>query len=216
MRIPVQILMTASLLSTPVHAQSPIRIPIGAAPTIDGVIRLDEWNDAVETKFSDGTALKLKRDSGFIYLAFHGATEGFPSVCVTRGDTTRILHASAALASATFTGRDAQRTLNAPFAFALRTAETGAVLRAYLDANRWVSSNNAMHKTDREMAIATSLFDPLQPRIAVGFYRASDESSVSLPVTLVDGCTATRTVQGWLPTDPVTFKFDEWLRLTLR
>ncbi len=129
---------------------------------------------------------------------------------VARGDTTRILHASAAVGDAVYVGQG----LRSEFKFALRTTDTGAVQRAYLAEHRWVATNQAMSRTDREMQIDLELLDRTNRRLALGLYRMPGDSSIAWPAGLADGCTATKTVQGYLPPS-ATFEREKWVRLIL-
>ena len=181
-----------------------VRVPRGVAPTVDGRISPDEWNASFEGDVAAGVQLKLRHDGRFLYVAVRSAKPGFPSVCVVKGDTTRILHSSAALGAAKYVGRSGgDSRLATPFSFAMRAAETGATRiasqRAYVDEHGWVASNSAMSETDREMQIDLALLNGDQPRFAVGFYVEPSDSVVRWPATASDGCVATKVVQGFLP-----------------
>jgi hypothetical protein len=192
-----------ALVTPSLQQQAAIAVPRGRPPVIDGRIAAQEWNGSFEAVMPDGTELKLRRDDAYLYVAVHGTRPGFPSLCVTRGDTTRVLHASAALGDALFTGAGSSRRLVAPFAFEMRSAESGdalAVAQArYLVSHRWVATNNAMSTTDREMKVDLALFEPNDARLAIGFYTMATDSVSVWPAGANDGCTAAKVVQGWLP-----------------
>jgi hypothetical protein len=215
----VSIMGVSVVFSTGANAQPELRVPKLRAPSIDGRIGDGEWGGSVEAPLSDGGRVLMRHDGAHLFVAVRSPKRGFESACVTRGDTVRILHASAAVADAIYVRASSDWQQRQPFgAFALRSGDTTAAnraaMRAYLDAHRWVASNTAMSGTDHEMQISIDLIDTTIPRLALGYYTETDNASTAWPAGHADGCTALRTVQGFLETTLV-FRPDGWARLTL-
>lgn len=195
-----------------------VRIPRLAPIVIDGRLAPGEWDGSYETTLSDGARLWLRHDDEYLYLGLRLASQGFPSVCITAGDTLRILHSSAALAAAVYVKSGASWQQRKPFAMAMRSGDTSsagkAAQRKYLAAERWVASNQAMSGTEREMQLALSLIDRKDFRLAIGVYTSSTGGAMPWPAAVADGCTALKTVQGWLPNELV-IDIAKWSRLVL-
>lgn len=206
---------------TDLLGQLSVEVPRGLGVTVDGKLGPEEWAGSVERRLADSSQLFLRHDGSFLYVGIRSRSAGFPSLCATRQDTVRILHSSAALATGTYVGPMTASRLVIPFGrFVLRGKDTSASRRAeqksFLDANHWIANNSAMSDMEWETQIAISLFDEANPRIALGFYRARSDDSISWPASVRDACTSLRTVQGFLPTNSVSFQIAEWARLTFR
>jgi hypothetical protein len=178
--------------------------------TVDGRFAPEEWAGSVERTLADSSRVLLRHDGSFLYVGIRSRAAGFPSICAVRQDTVRILHSSAALATGTYVGPMTASRLVIPFGrFVLRGRDTSAGRRAeqksFLEANHWIANNSAMSDREWETQIAISLFDEENPRIALGFYRATSDDSISWPASLRDSCTSLRTVQGFLSTTAASF-----------
>jgi hypothetical protein len=75
------------------------------APTVDGKIDDGEWAGATTHRLEGGGDLRLLKRGDFLYVAVHGAATGLASLCAAKGDTVRILHASAAIGEARYERR---------------------------------------------------------------------------------------------------------------
>lgn len=206
------------LLIVGAHQPPEIRVPQRSPAVIDGRLSPGEWTGAYETDLPNESHLWLQHDGAYLYLAVWPPSTGYPSVCVTVGDTIRVLHASAALASSVYTRDGAHWTQRKPFTFALRSGDIGpagqTAQRSYLAAERWVASNNAMSGVEHEMKWSLSLMDRHDLRLALGVYVAAGDQVAGWPSGASDGCTAAKTVQGWLRPER-DLNFTQWTRLTL-
>ena len=83
---------------------SPLVVPAGDHPKIDGIHSPGEWDDALVETFADGSQLLLLRSGDFLYLGIKGKdAEMFSNnVYINRGDEITILHSSAALGTARY------------------------------------------------------------------------------------------------------------------
>jgi len=195
-----------------------ITVPRGSPPIINGRISTDEWAGSAEARLSDESRVLLRHDGRFLYIAIVGTKPGFPSVCVARGDSIRILHSSAALGSALYVRDGDEWQQRQKLNFSLRSgdvSETGMkAIADYISANGWVATNSAMSPSQREMQISLSMLEQGDPRLSLGYYLANDGPVLSWPAHADDGCTATKTVQGWLP-PTLAFRTAGWARLTI-
>ncbi|MGE0440581.1 MAG: hypothetical protein AB7L66_10420 [Gemmatimonadales bacterium] len=82
-----------------------LRVPPGRVASLDGRIDPLEWAGATITSLSDGTEVLWMHDDRGVQLAVRGAP-AIVSVCLARGDTVTVLHASAALGTARFVRAD--------------------------------------------------------------------------------------------------------------
>jgi hypothetical protein len=195
---------------------APISIPKGPAPKIDGRIEPTEWAGSYEVPMPGAGRLMLRHDGRYLYVGIDGSAQGFPSACTVRGDSVTIMHSSAAVGTATYARGESDWKQRHGFTFALRSRDVSAAgMQAqadFLASNGWVASNSAMSPTQREMKISLSLFEPGNAMLALGYYLGNDGPVVRWPQSADDGCTALKTVQGFLPPS-IDFHPDVWARL---
>jgi hypothetical protein len=194
-----------------------VKVPRGPAPVIDGRMDSAEWAGAAVEQLANGLTVRLRHDGQFLFLAVSSSAEGFPSVCVARADTVRILHASAALGAVAYTRRGGGwSSTDTAFTYGMRnTALTEGAReerRAYLAQHGWVASTARMGLgRNHELQIALALTGP-RPRIALGYFRMAGEGDrVTWPASLTgsaEGCAELRLIQGWVAEDP---RFDPTL-----
>lgn len=174
-------------------------------------------------RLPDGTLIRLRHDGRYLFLAIATARQGFPSVCVARGDTIRIFHASAALGSVVYT-RSAQEwvTGETKFVYGMRNTALDAEARAERDDYRarhgWLA--NTLRMSDgRAYELQISLAAaPERSRLAIAFYvPGGDTGSVlAWPESPApgDGCFDEKLVRGYVPA-ALRFAPEEWPVLTL-
>ena len=205
-------------------AGSPLKVPKAAAPiVIDAQLGPQEWTRAVVEPLPGGGTLRLQHDGRFLFLGLTAGSEGFPSLCAARGETVRVLHASAALGSVSYTRSGAEwTTADTEFVYGMRDASDSAEARkerrAYLDRHRWLATTFSMGGgRTYEMQISLDLLGEA-PRLALGYYASAGQGSVvPWPEALAaarDGCVETKLVQGHVPK---ALRFDPaaWVALTL-
>lgn len=190
---------------------SVIKVPRGPAPVIDGRIEETEWRGAAVERLDNGLTVRLMHDGQFLFLAVTSTGEGFPSACVAQADTVRILHASAALGSVTYTSRDGRwSTKDTAFGYGMRnTALTDGAReerKVYLTQHGWVGSTARMGQgRNHELQVSLAMMD-LRPRLALGYFRMAGEGDrVTWPAFLADsteGCAELRLIQGWVVERP--------------
>ena len=95
MAILTVIALAAIVVGSP-RADTPISVPRSRAVVIDGTIEEAEWRGSAVVRRADGEML-LRHDGKYLYIGVRAARRGFPSVCLMRGNTVRVMHASFAL-----------------------------------------------------------------------------------------------------------------------
>jgi hypothetical protein len=220
--VPLMLLLSGGgAAALPVPIDVPRMVP--GAVVIDGVHEPEEWRRSVEVRLSDRSTVRLQHDGQYLYIAISGANRGFASLCSARGDTVKVLHASAALGAVTYTRNGADwRSPDTAFTYSMRSTDTTATgkaeRRAYLERHGWVSTtvNMGRHLT-HEMQIALDRLDT-PPRIALGYFRIAgpDLSVLAWPESLpaAEGCIAQRLVSGYVPPN-LQFRPADWAELRL-
>lgn len=219
-----QLLLVALLPVFGVPQERDVLVPTMRAREIvlDGRLDSAEWaGAAVHTV--DGVTARLQHDGRHLYLAIAGPRFGFNSLCSVRGDSVRILHASAALGAVTYARRgDGWTSRDTAFTYGMRDTATTAVAHAeraaYLAAHGWVANTVRMGGgLAQEFQIAIDgLGTP--PRIALGRFVPVTGASPEIArwpaaVDSTDGCVAPRLVSGYVPT---LLRFDPARWVTLR
>jgi hypothetical protein len=74
---------------------------------LDGAISLVEWQGAAQHDIAPGSTMRWQHDGRALTLALQGPPQ-FYSLCIVHGDTLRVLHASAALGTATYRKTDGE------------------------------------------------------------------------------------------------------------
>jgi hypothetical protein len=202
-----------------------IEVPHAPAPVIDGSLDKDEWAGAASDRLSDGSIIRFQHDAEHLFVAIEAATSGFPSLCVAIGDTVRVLHASAALGSVTYSraGRD-WTSADKAFVYGMRNPAVSDAARAerqsYLKDQGWLSTTVPMTKgRAQEMQISFAVTGRT-PRIALGYLiiGSGDPLLISTwprSMSAADGCAESRLVSGYVPS-PLSFETDGWATLRLR
>ena len=199
--IPPTILPTA--LSTPTETEIPpptvstdsiINVSKGNPPTLDGTISLDEWNDARQEQFSDGSELLLIHHEDYLYLGIRANTQGMiaGNVFVNHDNQVLVFHASAALGTAIYEKKSDTWEQTQTFSWRCRgTSNSASVIaerEAFFQQERWLANNSRMG-TPQELEYKISMPNG-SLQLAVTFTRASDTNTrIYWPVSLEDDCT---------------------------
>jgi hypothetical protein len=212
---------SASLISAGGSAVSVPRVA-NRAPVIDGKIGTTEWEPAVVQRLPDGSLIRLQHDGHYLCLALTATRQGFPSVCAVRENTIRVLHASAALGSVTYTRSAGEwATRDTVFVYSLGDAAEHPRQRreAYLADYGWLASTFRMGGgLAQEVQISLVFLSQDAPRLAIAYFVTGEQGFVtSWPAALTssgDGCADERLVRGY-PPSPLSFRPDTWAVLTL-
>ena len=210
-----------ALVGAGIASSSPIKVPRGPAPVIDGRIDSIEWQGSAVEQLTNGLTIRLRHDGQHLFLGVSSTEEGFPSVCALQGDTIRVLHASAALGAVAYRkSGESWSSRDTAFVYAMRntalTDQAREERRAYLARNRWLASTARMgNSRQHEIQVSLGLLDP-GPRVALGYFRMQG-APVTWPTTLAgagEGCGALKLLQGYALENP-TFQPRMYLELEL-
>jgi hypothetical protein len=169
----------------------------------------------VSHQLTGGGDVVLRREGDLLHVVVTGPRAGLASLCLGDESQVRILHASAALAEATYEKSGAGWTLSSGFGeFALRETRTGpppeAARRAFFDAKGWLANASNAGTTPREFTIRMS---PRTRFLGVTFYATAGTETVShWPESLDDDCRAVKVAQGYLP-QSAQFRPTAWYRV---
>jgi hypothetical protein len=204
--------ITSTVLITPTETETPlptvstdliINVPNGIPPTLDGTISADEWNNARQEQFSDGSELFLMHHEGYLYVGIRANMQSMivGNIFTDQGDQVSILHSSAALGTAIYEKRSDTWEQTQAFSWQCRSSSNtpSAITEReeFLQQEHWVANNSRMG-TPNELEYKIAMpNDSL--RLAVTFTRASELSErIYWPANLKDDCT--KQPQGEYPT----------------
>ncbi len=204
----------------------PMSVPRSRAVVVDGTIEEAEWRGSAVVKRRDGEML-LRHDGKYLYIGIRSTRRGFPSVCLSRGSSVRVMHASFALGEVTYAKRNATWRLGAPFEWEPPARAVGSdrdPQRARFLAERgWLGSTVPMgNPRHAEMQIALDQLDPRDLRISVAYFLEDTGGGEEIAVwsrtgarSARDGCADERLVRGYAP-ERLTFRKNTWTRVRLR
>jgi hypothetical protein len=203
-----------SIMTVAGHSQDsePIAIPLGTLPTLDGTLGVGEWSDALALSLSPDFTLYLKFFNGDLFLGIRARTMGVPSPLVAQGEEIRVLHASAALGTATYAREGDQWVLQHPFEWRCRSVGFSAYAvqerTRFLDSEGWLGTLGYLGtpnefeyqvRTGGEPPQMQFLFmETTDPSLLVSWPSLEDETAPLLPI-----------LTGPLP-DEVVFDLTQW------
>jgi len=182
-------------------------------PVINGRIDQQEWSGATRAAMIGGGEIQMLRSGEYLYIAVRGPKNGLGSLCMSKGSTVRILHASAAVGEAAFLRDGASWTKRKDFEWVLRDSPRagGVTERAktdFLTSAGWVANASAAGSPDREFKIRASDVEAL----AVTFLSTDKPMAVSYwPASVDDACRSMELPQGNLPAS-ARFNVTSWHR----
>lgn len=181
-------------------------------PVIDGRLGGREWSGARREPLLGGGEVSLLSRGEFLYVSVRGPGKGLASLCVAKGKSVRILHASAALGDATFERWGDVWMKRKGFVWTLREAPHGGPSdEAKADAlarSGWLSNASAHGSPDREFQILARDVEA----IGVTFLATDTMTVSSWPSSMNDDCRRAKIAQGYLP-DTARFEPATWARI---
>ena len=182
---------------------------------IDGRIGEQEWAGARPERLAGGGEVQLLPRGEFLFVAVRGPKSGLASLCVAKGKSVRILHASAAIGDATFERWGDVWMKRKDFEWTLRDSpRTGAPTeQAKTEAlwkTGWLANASAVGSPDREFQILAKDIES----VGVTFLTTNEPMAVSYwPSTMNDDCRTAKIPQGYLP-DTARFDPASWKRFS--
>lgn len=215
----VRLFLFAFASSLPLQHDHLVRVPHASGTEIDGRFLPGEWERAAVVSLHDGTELRLQHDGADLYVGLRAEQEILGSLCLLRGDTVEVLHASLALGRATYARAGGEWRLVEGFTYGMREADYSEATRtkraAYLAAQGWVASTTRMgESTVREYRISGALLGSGAVRLGVAFLATGQEPLEAQGWPVRDDCAALELVRGATP-QQLELRPLEWGRLEL-
>ncbi|MEO0558834.1 MAG: hypothetical protein AAF170_11695 [Bacteroidota bacterium] len=198
-------------------ATSQVPIPQGSTVDMDGTLESTEWAQAHRLPLEGGGSVLLQHDSDAVYIGFEALPDGWAHVYLSESDSVHVLHASAALGTATYARQgDLWRPVRS-FTWEVRgqtlTEELRAARRAFLSREGWAASTMAMGTPGEiEFRIERAWIDASD---AIAFvYSTGPDAILHSPEALSDATVAPLLVRGDTP-DSLRFETPQWHQLDL-
>ena len=186
----------------------------GPTPVIDGRLGEAEWAGARRADLLDGGEVQLLGRGEFLFVLVRGPHPGLATLCVAKGKTVRVLHASAAIGDAAFERWGDMWMKRKGFEWTLRDSRrdgppSDQAKEQWLASSGWLANASASGAREREFKIAAKDVEA----IGVTFFATDGTNAISYwPSTMNDDCRAVKIAQGYLP-DTARFEPATWYRL---
>jgi hypothetical protein len=189
-------------------------VPRAQPPKIDGKLGEKEWAGALRVDLEGGGEMLLEQDGEYLYVAVRTEKPGIASVCVDRGTTIAVLHASAALGTAEYRQEHTSWMRAKAFEWLVRdtsgSAASRRVRQQFLASDGWYANTASKPATVREFQISLSLAtEKGRMPLAVAFLSNEDESVSYWPEDLSDDCRSADLILGKTP-DTLEFVPARW------
>jgi hypothetical protein len=212
----IALIATTSLAATLFAAQNPNRLEVPRTrrpPVIDGNANRTEWKGAARVSLGDGAFAMLLNDGTFLYVALIGEKPGTGSVCASTKTGVRVLHASAALGTATFEPQKGKWTLTRPFTWTNRDTSASPAGQAernkMLATEGWFANTNRTAVLEREYQIAVRGLREVPLTLGFFTYTPKEQRLSYWPTTLEDDC-ANGDLAGGYTDGELTFDPAKW------
>ena len=189
-------------------------IQVGPVPAIDGRLDEEEWAAAKKAPMSDGGVVRLLPRGEALFIAVKGPARGLASLCVAKGNTVRILHASAAVGEANFERWGDMWMKRAGFEWGIRDSPSRgptpvSAQTDWASRSGWLANASAAGSPEREFKIAASAVE----YVGVTFLSIDQPMTVTYwPPTINDDCRTIKMAQGYLP-DTARFEPATWFKV---
>lgn len=208
-----------------IHAQSiPLNVPETKAPAIDGVMSINEWENAASLPLEGGKSVYFQKCNDTLYVAIKAESGGFSSLAIGNRHQIKILHSSTSLITAAYYCSDSTWSLRHGFmdpkteegkSFARDEIKFTNIYRnAQLKQFSWYANLVEMGPpTETEFQIPISSLPDDELYLSAVFYQVKAETKIArLPATLSDGCVDRELISGTAK-DGLQFSPLEWIQL---
>lgn len=204
-----------------------ISVPEGPPIVLDGTLDQAEWAGSAEVVFGQGGSpvgqpteptIRISRNGRRLQVGVDAREPGFPHIAMARGDTIRVLHASAALGSIVYTrSDDGWRRVQAPTWELRDTSMTARAMderETYFRRTGWVATTAAMGSPGgAEFLIDLERFGPSPVPMAMAFLTLDPDGTIlRWPSEATDDVAARPLLTGPMP-ESLDFRPNDWARL---
>ncbi len=202
-------LLAAALPCTAFEFTTTFPAPRAQPPKIDGKIGEREWEGALRVALEGGGELLFEQDGTYLYVAIRTEKPGIASVCVDRGNTIAVLHASAALGTAEYHLEHTSWMRAKAFDWLVRdtsgSSSSRKVRQQFLASDGWYANTTSKPSTEREFQISLALAaEKGRIPLAIAVLATGDDSIAYWPEDLSDDCRNPDLIFGKTPD---TFEF---------
>lgn len=207
--------LVSALLALALSSSPAVNPTSADPPRIDGVLTPEEWRSARREALTGGGEVLLVSAGDWLYVGVRGEGRGIASLCLAAGDRVDILHASAALGTATYRLRDGEWSLERGFRWEVRDSPTaGPASRAesdeFLESHGWLGNSNRQGAPIREFKIKRPVSGGW--RLGVNFLALEPVKIASWPAKMTDDCALVRLAQGDPPAK-ARFAPERWAKI---
>jgi hypothetical protein len=166
-------------------------------------------------RLTGGGDVSVREVGDSLHISIKGPRAGLASLCVGDDSRVRILHASAAVAEATYEKQGERWVLKSGFDWKLRDSPrsggpTEADVRQFLASTGWVANASNAGAPGREFTLR--LTDRIR-FVGVTFLATAEPMAIShWPASMDDDCRAMKVAQGFLP-EAAQFRPSGWHRV---
>lgn len=183
-------------------------------PVIDGIITQNEWKKAQSHGLRGEGKVLILSTKGYLYIAVVAETSGLASLCIAGHNHVKILHASAALGSVSYTRKNTIWLLHKPFQWQLRDtimADSSIYLKqkAFFLKYGWIANASYTQTPIREFRIK---LEPEYRHIAIVFLEIEKMKTSYWPKSINNACRNLDLLLGKAP-DSLHFKPSLWVEI---
>tara|TARA_R110002073_G_scaffold145532_5_gene297708 strand:+ start:8808 stop:9431 length:624 start_codon:yes stop_codon:yes gene_type:complete len=181
----------------------------------DGIIEIEEWKDAEGYELNDGNKILILKNGDELNIALISTKKIWSHLYLSDGETTKVMHASAALDAVDYIKTDSLWLTQDDFEYVMRdkfyTPELEEKMKEYYTNNGWVANNVSlgngktiefkidMKKWKNSLFLSTAMAN-------------MDMSIHSFPTSLNDHTILPRLVQGYAK-DSLNFEPTTWFKI---
>ncbi len=188
--------------------------PPAATPRIDGVLAPEEWKSARREPLLGGGEVALLAAGEWLYVGLRGEGRGIASLCLAGDERIDILHASAALGTATYRPSASGWRLERGFTWEMRDSPasgpaTPEQAEAFSRSHGWLGKANRHGSSTWEFKIKRPAGGW---RLGVNFLTVEPLAIASWPGSMADDCALVRMAQGD-PPPAARFAPERWSKI---
>ncbi len=198
-----------------VALQLQVAAPRAPSVVVDGMAAPGEWTAPLQPLA--GGSIVIQHDGASLFVRVDGVATGIAHLCVLRGDTVHVLHASASLGSARYVRRGEAFAMESGFTWAVRdrggVPDSASNRARYRQEHGWTASTVAQSARVHEFAVDASWFG-VESRLAVALLVPGRAAVVGWPASGAGGCDDLPLAMG-TPPGSMRFATADWAQVKL-